>query len=138
MMRRFTALLLALIVGLPWAVMPVTAGSGCATAELGVAARNAQKKADACSYCAPAPRASSGRETFHASCCRFAPGTEASQAQAGGVSLTPKPLQSPEAPTAVLSGVTEVDAPNVVRIARAPNRRPAPHAPPTETTHLLL
>lgn len=129
MARRILILLVALLAGIPWAALPGSAEDACV---MGM-----PEVDTACSYCAPESRPAAV-PTVSAQCCSYAANDERGFGQARGVSFTPRPDQSPEAPAATPVGSTEVSAPNAVRFARTPEASISPHAPPTATTHLLL
>ncbi|HSQ60589.1 MAG TPA: hypothetical protein VLT84_09185 [Acidobacteriota bacterium] len=130
MIRRTLTLLAAVLIGLPWAVLPAFSGSSCA--------KGMTKDAASCAYCAPESRAAYAATTVSAGCCSYAPGSQTTPLQASGASLSPKPHHTPDAPVAAMASLVEIVTPDAVRIARSPERRLPAHAPPTETTHLLL
>lgn len=130
MIRRSLTLFAAVLIGLPWAVLPAFSGSPCA---------KGMPKADAsCTYCAPDSRPAPAGATLSAGCCFYSAGSETAPLQASGTSLSPKPHHAPDAPVAVPAGSAVIGAPGAIRVALAPELRFPAHAPPTETTRLLL
>jgi hypothetical protein len=128
MMKRTMALTMMLLVALPWAVLPAGAGSACGPGERGASV--------SCSFCTlngSAPEA----ESLRPGCCRFTPRTEAAPLQASGISASPSPHHSPEAPAA-LAGVPFHGAHGLIQVVSISAAPPPAHAPPTETTHLLI
>jgi hypothetical protein len=127
-MKRMLATMLMALVALPWAVMPATAGSACAMPGVRVSS---------CSYCAATAPSASEPFTLRSGCCRFLPATSLTPAPATGVSLTPKPHHAPDA-IATTPGPTAPPCLAAPRLARDAARSGPAHAPPTETTHLLI
>jgi hypothetical protein len=125
-MKRAIALTLALLVALPWAALPLGAGAPCAPA-------GKEAMASCCTTSGSAPESS-----LLPGCCRFTPRSEAAPIQASGVSPAPKPLQSPETPAAVVTcAALEFLRGSFASVVLTPSP-PSIHAPPTETTHLLI
>jgi hypothetical protein len=130
MIRCTLTLFAAVLIGLPWAVLPAFSGSACV--------KGMPDDAASCTYCAPDSRSASADATLSAGCCFYGAGSETAPLQASGTSVTPRPHHSPDAPVAAMAGLVEIVPPDAVRVARSPERRLPAHAPPTETTHLLL
>ncbi len=125
-MKRFAAILLAVLVGLPWAVFPAAKGDACPMPRA--------PTAESCSYCThTAPFPTSG-PTLNADCCRFLPKPEAVSEQAA--TLKPHHLPDLAASLAIIDGAsTPTASPARVRLSREVS---PPHALPTRTTHLRL
>lgn len=126
--KRMIALMLAMAVALPWAALPAGAGSPC-----GPSANDSMASCSACRSGGELPESS-----LRPGCCRFAPRGEAAPIQASSVSPTPKPQHSPETPAAAIASVSVDRArafgASIVHISPPPQS----HAPPTETTRLLI
>lgn len=128
--KRFVAVLLIALVGLPGTVIAATGGQSCSMPQGG--------KAPACAYCAPAKADASVVPTLKTNCCRFLPRPESVPAQAGSIGATPKPLHAPDfASTIPMSDVPSISAAFAAREYQACGASP-PQSPPTRTTHLLL
>jgi hypothetical protein len=125
-MKRMLALMLMVLVGLPWAVMPAWGGSACAMPGA---------RAASCSVCAGEAPSNDGTPVLRIGCCSYAPRASWTPDPANGVSLTPKPNLSPEAlapawtDAAAIAAAPRSNAPPAARSAPPPS-------PPTETTHL--
>lgn len=129
-MKKFVALLLVALIGIPSAAVPAAKGAGCAMPQA--------TAAPACSYCAPAAPPPSAGPTLEASCCRFLPIPESTPAQAGGLGATPRPVQPPD--LAAMIPAIESPATLAASGASAWTLRGVspPQSLPTRTTHLLL
>lgn len=130
--KRFVAILLIALVGVPWTAFLAAKGDACSMP------RTITASATPCPHCAPAASAASSIPTLEAGCCRFLPTTDNVSAQASSIGVSPKPLQSPDVSDAnsAIDGVSIPAAPPA-RDSEACRASP-PHAPSTRTTHLLL
>ena len=128
--KRFVALLLVVLVGLPSLAFAPSKPAACAMP--------GEKAAASCDYCVPAAPLADAGARFEAGCCRFLPNQESTQAQAGSVGATPKPHHAPDA-AAMIPGISVPGAPLGLAL-RAPGTLAdsPPLASPTRTTHLLL
>jgi len=130
LVKKFVALLLVALIGIPSAAVPVAKGADCAMPEV--------TAAPACTYCAPATPAATPGPTLEASCCRFLPTPERIPAQAGSLGATPKPIQSPDL-AAVFPAIDGLPMPAASGDrARTAQGASPPQTLPTRTTHLLL
>lgn len=130
MIRKSLALLVAILVGMPWAVLPASAGNACD--------RGMPKAKAPCSYCAPESRPAPAATTLSAGCCSYAARPDATPAQAGGIGSAPRPQASPEAPVAALPSLDAIQLSMDGRILRTQGPALPSHAPPTETIRLRL
>ena len=127
-MKRTIALMLVLLVGLPWSVLPAGAGSACGPGDMDASA--------SCSFCS-SDGGAPVTESLLPGCCRFTPRAEAAPIQASGVSASPLPKQAPDEAVAV-ADFASLGARGPIRADLAARAIPPIHAPPTATTHLLI
>lgn len=129
-MKKFVALLLVALIGVPSAAIPAARGADCAMPQA--------TAAPACSYCAPAAPTASAGPSLEASCCRFLPTPETIPAQAGGLGATPRPVQSPD----LAAMIPAIESPATLAASGASawtvHGVSPPQSLPTRTTHLLL
>lgn len=129
-MKKFVALLLVALIGIPSAAVPASGGADCAMPQT--------TAAPACSYCAPAAPTASAGPTLEASCCRFLPTPESIPAQAGSLGATARPVQSPD----LAAMIPAIESPATLAAlgdgAWTARGASPPRSRPTRTTHLLL
>ena len=125
-MKKFLALLLVVLIGIPSVVTPEAKGAVCPMPQ--------NSAEPSCSYCAPA---TSSAPTFETSCCRFLPTPESLAAQASSLAATPKPTQSPDVAAVIpaFDGLSFAARPG---LRAGATRGVSPPQIPTRTTHLLL